>query len=748
MPAETQADHHAVGILAPQSTGGPDDYGYTWDDGIPFYWEEAQGGTDTGLSQGSWGASVTGTIDLGFSFKFYENTYTQLYISSAGAVGFDASSLAGQTRTAYIPIPTSPNNFIAPYLAPLLVNAGSYTGHVYYLRGGAAPSRYFVVQWNQAADSIGGQFTFQVVLYEDGIIDFNYLSMTQPNGWYCGTASGIEDAQGLDGLAYIQANVCKGMLSATGKTVRFYRPAPSARVSLSPKIAGTFTAPGNVVWSSVVVQNNGELGTDTYDVSTLANWPVTLYQEDGLTPLADTNGDGLPDTGPITQGSSRTVVVKTAVPLTAVLGQSSSSQLVVRSSLDTSKVKTAAVRLSVPAFFAQSYVKTGQSYIGLYRVGQQTVIQTTAGYGYGAAVATAPGGNIVQVWNQGRLNGNNQWVNELYYAVLDRFGNSVQAATKLTDLSVATVQAFDANPAIAIAPNGNIAIVWYRDLWDSSNSTNNYNIYYMIINRSGSVVMTATNLTNNTQWGSWNTPNVPSFYSLSVAVAANSRFVLVWQPDIYNGSSWQDTIWYAVLDSEGGTIKPPTQFSTTGSTCDYGPNAAPLADGTVFLSYANCGQISLGQLDSDGNALVGPLPLASSYGYVPDAVQVPNGNIVLAWLYWNSSSSRYNVQYAVLNASLGVVKSATNLSSGSPVGDDSVSVTYFGNRAILTWGDACCGYQPNLYYALLDGVGNVLTPPMIFASDNVYYALSLASNGEGNTFLYPDPKAYIPTLWR
>ena len=60
------------------------------------------------------------------------------------------------------------------------------------------------------------------------------------------------------------------------------------------------------------------------------------------------------------------------------------------------------------------------------------------------------------------------------------------------------------------------------------------------------------------------------------------------------------------------------------------------------------------------------------------------------------------------------------------MGDYYVSVTRSGNRAVLTWGDGCCGYQPNLYYALLDGSGNVITPPMIFFSDYAGYNVGSA----------------------
>ena len=52
-----------------------------------------------------------GPFNIGFSFTFYGNTYTQFYVSSNGLVLFGAGSTDGTED----PIPTAatPNNFIA-----------------------------------------------------------------------------------------------------------------------------------------------------------------------------------------------------------------------------------------------------------------------------------------------------------------------------------------------------------------------------------------------------------------------------------------------------------------------------------------------------------------------------------------------------------------------------------------------------------------------------------------------------------
>lgn len=67
------------------------------------------------------------------------------------------------------------------------------------------------------------------------------------------------------------------------------------------------------------VQNAGS-AEDTFDitladVSTIpADWTVTFYKSDGLTPLPDTDGDGTPDTGPIAPDGYRDIVVKVSIP--------------------------------------------------------------------------------------------------------------------------------------------------------------------------------------------------------------------------------------------------------------------------------------------------------------------------------------------------------------------------------------------------------------------------------------------------
>jgi hypothetical protein len=258
---------------------------------------------------------------------------------------------------------------IAPYWTPVYIGTG---GWIRYLSGGTAPNRYFVVEWHDVAgggptDDIGKDelYRFQVVLYENGDIVFQYQTMTYSGDyWYWCGAAGIEDSTGLDGLTYV--SFCNQ--APSNKAVRFYRPAPSARVKIWPLYQGRFTRAGATESFQVPIRNTGELGADTYDLSVSSSWPVSLYAADGITPLTDTDGDGAVDTGSVAQGGTVTITVKVQTPAGANVGDDNSAAITVRSSRDTSKSKTVTLQTAVPAPFAQVYRDEADGAMSLYLV--------------------------------------------------------------------------------------------------------------------------------------------------------------------------------------------------------------------------------------------------------------------------------------------------------------------------------------------------------------------------------------------
>lgn len=75
---------------------------------------------------------------------------------------------------------------------------------------------------------------------------------------------------------------------------------------------------GATVAFNNVVTNTGS-ATDAFNITlTGSNFPAgtsfILYKSDGVSPLLDTNGDGIPDTGPVAAGAAYTVVLKATLP--------------------------------------------------------------------------------------------------------------------------------------------------------------------------------------------------------------------------------------------------------------------------------------------------------------------------------------------------------------------------------------------------------------------------------------------------
>ena len=84
-------------------------------------------------------------------------------------------------------------------------------------------------------------------------------------------------------------------------------------VTITPDNTDSGT-PDSVVSHTHTVTNTGAV-SDTFDVSTAssAGWTVALYEADGVTPLADTDTDTIPDTGSLAPSASVNIVVKVTV---------------------------------------------------------------------------------------------------------------------------------------------------------------------------------------------------------------------------------------------------------------------------------------------------------------------------------------------------------------------------------------------------------------------------------------------------
>ena len=109
------------------------------------------------------------------------------------------------------------------------------------------------------------------------------------------------------------------------------RPAAAARVKLNPRGQGHFTRAAATETFEVTVYNNGELGADTYNLTIASSWSADIQM--GGAALVDTNGDAIPDTGPMAQGERKKFTIHVQTPSFAGVASTNRASLTARSEL-------------------------------------------------------------------------------------------------------------------------------------------------------------------------------------------------------------------------------------------------------------------------------------------------------------------------------------------------------------------------------------------------------------------------------
>jgi hypothetical protein len=192
--------------------GGPDAFGYTWITSTYNYISATDG---TALNLGDDGEA---NIVLPFPFTFYGVTSTDLRIGNNGAALFNV--IAGDVSTANAAMSSAPNYFIAPFWDDI----DSDTGNVYWKTVGTAPNRKVVVEWyNRPHYSNVGSATFEMILFENGNIQYQYLDTDFGNASYNFGASATSGIRGADAANSLQYSFNQAMLNS-GLSLCFVKP--------------------------------------------------------------------------------------------------------------------------------------------------------------------------------------------------------------------------------------------------------------------------------------------------------------------------------------------------------------------------------------------------------------------------------------------------------------------------------------------------------------------------------------------
>lgn len=246
--------------------GAGDTYGYRWTNSdlpeptVSFNWVEI-GGTGTSVDV-SGDDSSAGPFPVGFTFPFYENTYTEFYVSTNGYISFGAPS----AYYSNVPIPNSndPNDIIAPYWDDLFVE--TVDGVCYETRG-STPNSQLIVEWldvRELGDSL--YMTFEIILNETGEIWFQYDWMDGETG--DSATVGIENSDGSDGCQYS----CDFGVLHDSLAIMF----DIGPVSIGPSQSATAPTDWMVYYPMTVTNRMGV--TESFDMTCTSylGWAVTL----------------------------------------------------------------------------------------------------------------------------------------------------------------------------------------------------------------------------------------------------------------------------------------------------------------------------------------------------------------------------------------------------------------------------------------------------------------------------------------
>jgi len=679
-------------------------------------------------------------IPIGFAFPFYENTYSNLYVSTNGFLTFGEGSKAYENRN--IPRDTDPNNYIAPFWDDLkLQTDGPNTSSVYYQTGTDSKGKYIVLEWYRITrfDTYDDILTFEVILHENGDITIQYDRL---DGTLNNATVGIEDDKGVNGVAYVFNN-STGL--STGTAIHFMRPDPSARSKIYPLYRGSFSYAGNAnFWFTVC--NSGELGTDTYNLEMSpydSSWRVTLYNEAGMV-LGDTNGDGKIDTGALTQGEEARVRVVIESPDIAQIGDEIQVVLNVASVKNATKTAQASFTVAIPTPFAQT-VLTGSA-MKLHMVWRENQITALAAptqfTGSNLAIQRLPSGNYMYSWEQ-NISIDPNFHADLRYTILSDVGGVILDTKDLTNNSVVSIRTEDRYLASSVTDDGLVGTVWTRRekmyFEADSENKNRYNVFFAVLDQFGNIVIPETNITQNLEWRGTVDLNVPTFLNPRITATQNNRFVIAWERNVLETTDEADNgsidIEYAVYTDSGTLVKSPTILTNSQpKVIDFvSPAMADMSGYQALLTFVVSDEVlgtntlSYIVLDSNGNIVKTQTAIPGSTGAsLHDSIRLSNSSMLVAW----PSSTTDQVGFCLLDASSGNISLAAQyLTPPNLRSPDSVSVARDQDgHGIITWRDQSQGEY--LYYALLDPTGVILTPAITFLSNNEN-GTTITTNGYG-----------------
>jgi len=286
--ADTNQNYEPLPVTL--DTGGPDAFGYSWEDndngGAPVYqWIDiTSNGTQV---QGLADDNNVGPISLGFNFPYYWYEATRCWIGSNGYLSFSSSANYAHPFSS-IPFPGVPNDLLAILTGDLDFTQGN--GECWYYTNGVDSFIVSFLHVTEFGDPTASH-TFQCILTAaDSTIKFQYgpntgdFSSSGPE-----TVIGIENVNGQVGLEYMEDNLPAQNMWHDGLALEFHpEPDPSYVVhdfgmidGLAPGSAGQFIQSGQQYTIMALAKNFGNQPEDSLRVRCqIRRGFTTVYDED------------------------------------------------------------------------------------------------------------------------------------------------------------------------------------------------------------------------------------------------------------------------------------------------------------------------------------------------------------------------------------------------------------------------------------------------------------------------------------
>jgi choice-of-anchor B domain-containing protein len=273
-------------------TQGSDNSGNSWsssDYGTSFDWIDIEGiSTLVNFTNND---SANGTIPIGFEFPIYGQSYTECSVNANGWIGFGGDS--GAWDNSSLPTDEVPGPALFPFwddLNPVNDQCNQYcSGNVYYY----SSSDVFIITFDQVAhwwtNFENSFYTFQVVMYPNGDVYFNYLDL---QGDYSSATVGIQNQNASDAITMGENNT--DALLANNFSISI-KQVPSW-VQISNGSGNLSDGQGAAVPITITAENLGDgiyngylfINTNTEDVTI----PLVLNVNDEPQIPGDINNDG------------------------------------------------------------------------------------------------------------------------------------------------------------------------------------------------------------------------------------------------------------------------------------------------------------------------------------------------------------------------------------------------------------------------------------------------------------------------